>query len=276
MKYKIVSDSASNILSVNEVAFASVPLHIIVGEQSFIDDANVDLDAMQTTLKEYKGTTSTSCPSPQDWINAFDDAEAVYCVTITSGLSGSYNSAAVAKQMYEEQFPDRKVYLVDSLSTGPQMELLINKLTEMILANMDPDQIDKEIHEYHKKTHLLFSLASLNNLARNGRINPLIAKGIGILGIRVIGIASEQGTLKPMDKAKGDKKAIPCLVSHLKSMGYTNGRVIISHSNNLTSATALKEAIEAEFGSIECTITDNTALCTYYAEPQCLLLGFEA
>ena len=79
MKYKIVADSSSNLTSLKQVPFSSVPLHIIVGDRNFVDDENVDINDMQETLKAYKGTTSTSCPSPQDWINAFGDAEAVFC-----------------------------------------------------------------------------------------------------------------------------------------------------------------------------------------------------
>ncbi|MGN0515164.1 MAG: DegV family protein [Lachnospiraceae bacterium] len=275
MKYKIVADSSSNLTSLKQVPFSSVPLHIIVGDRNFVDDENVDINDMQETLKAYKGTTSTSCPSPQDWINAFGDAEAVFCVTITSALSGSYSSASIAGQMYEEQYPGRKVYLVDSLSTGPQMALLIEKLSEMILKEMDPEEINREIHEYHKHTHLFFSLASLDNLAKNGRVNPILAKGIGLLGIRVLGKASDEGTLQPMDKARGDKKAMPWMVNNIKSIGYNGGRIIISHANNSESANLLKELLIKEFGSFNGYICDNTALCTYYAEPLSVLVAFE-
>lgn len=276
MNYKIVSDSSSNVRKLDKVPFDCVPLHIIVGERHFVDDANLDLEDMLTTLKEYKGSTSTSCPSPQDWISAFGDADTVFCVTITSNLSGAYNSAAIAKQMYEEEHPGRVVHLFDSLSTGPEMALVIEKLEELLLAGKDAAQIDIEVREYMKKTHLFFSLASLNNLARNGRVSPLIAKGIGILGIRIIAKASEEGTIKPMDKAKGDKRAISCLVAHIKAQGYTNGRIIISHTGNEASANQLKDALTAEFGQFNGSICENTGLCSYYAEPQCLMIGFEA
>lgn len=276
MKYKIVSDSASNLLHVDNFAYSSVPLHILVGEKSYIDDENLDIQDMYATLASYKGKTSTACPSPDDWIQAFENAEAVFCVTITSGLSGSYQSAFTAKQMYEEQFPDRQVFIVDSLSTGPEMVLLIEKIIKLMEQNIAPAEIFKQVEAYHETIHLYYALASLDNLARNGRVNPLIAKGIGALGIRVIGTTTAEGTLKPCNKGRGDKKAMQKLLDYMKSTGYQGGkRAIISHSDNPAAAEMLKEMIISEFGSFNGYIHANTGLCGYYAENQSVLVGFE-
>lgn len=276
MNYKIVSDSSSNITKFEGVPFASVPLHIIVGDKSFIDDENVDLETMQETLSQYKGKSSTSCPSPEDWINAFGDADAVFCVTITSALSGSCSSANVAKQMYEDEYPDRHVYIFDSLSTGPEMALIMEKTRELILSGMEHSKIDDEVRQYCKRTHLYFSLACLDNLAKNGRINPIIAKGVGLLGLRIVGKASDEGKLQPLNKGRGDKKAIALLIEYMKSLNYDGGRVIISHSNNLEAVQLLKEQLISTFGKFNGEIHTNTALCTYYAEQQSILVGFEA
>lgn len=272
---KIISDSSSNLLSMDGVAYETVPLHILVGEKSFVDDDSLDIPAMYEALATHQGPTSTSCPSPNDWLTAFGDCEAVFCVTITSGLSGSYSSALAAKQIYEEEYPDREVYIFDSLSTGPEMVLIIEKLKKLITNGLDAKTIYEQTKAYQEKIHLYYALASLDNLAKNGRVNPLIAKGIGALGIRVIGTTTPEGTLKPNDKARGDKKAMKKIFSHMKSTGYKGGRVIISHSDNLASAEELKSLIEAEFGPLNGYIHDNTGLCSYYAEQNSVLVGFE-
>ena len=274
MNYKIVADSSANITALESVPFASVPLHIIVGEQTFADDEAVDIPAMQEALKAYKGKTSTACPSPEDWITAFGDAEAVFCVTITSGLSGAYSSAAVAKQIYEDSNPGRRVYVFDSLSTGPEMALIVEKLQELICSGAERDDIERETRLYMQRTRLFFALASLQNFAKNGRINPLIAKGIGVLGLRIIGTASEQGQLKPLDKKRGDAQAYDCMVQHMREAGYCGGRVIITHTDNPGGAEQLRQKIAAAFGSFNGYIAANRALCSYYAEPQSVLLGF--
>ena len=90
MKMKIVADSSANLLSLPDIDFGVVPLHIIVGENDYIDDDKIDLTAMQENLSSYKGKTSTSSPSPHEWENAFGDADVVFCITITSSLSGTY------------------------------------------------------------------------------------------------------------------------------------------------------------------------------------------
>ena len=276
MKYKIVSDSSSNLLKLSGVDYDTVPLHIIVSDHDFIDNGELDLNEMQSTLSTYKGKSSTSCPGTQEWIDAFGDADAVFCVTITSNLSGSYASAKVAESMHESEHSDRKVYVIDSLSTGPEMVLIIDKLAELIKSELDPDTIYDEICKYQEKTHLYFSLSSLNNLAKNGRINSLVAKGIGILGIKVVGKASDVGTLEPKDKCRGDKRAYKCLISHMKECGYKNGRVIISHTDNPSGADEMNELIKSELGYNDAIIMENRALCGYYAEPGSILIGFEA
>lgn len=276
MKYKIVSDSASNLVNLDsDIAFESVPLHVIVGDQDFADVNGVDTASMQNAIDQFNGSTSTSCPNAEEWLRAFgEEADVIFCVTITSVLSGSCASAHAAKQMFEELHPDKTVYVIDSLSTGPEMVLIIEKLNNLIHSGKSPHDIYSRINQYMEHIHLFFSLASLNNFARNGRISPILAKGIGVLGIRIIGRAAE-GNLKPAGKARGDKKSILQLVNHMKNCGYKNGRVIISHSGNPEAARELKDYIASQFGVFNGIIQENRILCSYYAEPMSLLLGFE-
>ncbi len=275
--YKIVSDSAADILSLDKLPLSIVPLHILVGEQEFVDDANIDLNQMQAALTSYKGKSSTACPSPQDWVDAFEDYEAVFCVTITSGLSGSCSSANTAKALYEGEHPDRKVYVIDSLSTGPEMVLILDKLQELILSGLDHTAINDAITDYQKSTHLYFSLASVNNLARNGRINPIIAKGVSLLGIRILGIASSEGKLEIKDKGRGDKSAFKSILSHLRNAGYKGGRIVLAHHGNESGAQELKELLIKELGApADMDVHPTRGLCSYYAEPGSFLVGFEA
>lgn len=276
MEFKIVCDSSANLLSFDRIPFASVPLHITVSDVDYIDDANIDLVAMQAALKAPKVKSVTACPSPEDWISAFGDAENVFVITITGGLSGSNASANVAKGIYEDEYPGRHVYVCDSLSVGPEMVLLAERVRELIEAGVKSDRIEKELEIYHRSTHLYFSLGSLNNLANNGRVNAILAKGIGLLGMRILGRASDIGKLQPMDKCRGDRKALIWLKDQLKEEGYNGGKIIISHTNNEPAALELKNLIIAEYGSFNGYIMENRGLTGYYAEPMSVLLGFEA
>lgn len=276
MTYRIVTDSASNLTALDGVDFDYVPLHITVDGVDFIDREGVDLVAMQAALKAPKCHSSTACPSPEDWIRAFGGADAVFVVTITGELSGSCASANVAKGIYEDENPGKKVYIFDSLSTGPEMVLLAERIRELIDSGMSPERIEREVNVYARSTHLYFSLGSINNLANNGRVNALLAKGIGLLGMRILGKASDIGKLQPMDRCRGDKKALVWLVKQLHELGYSGGRIILTHTDNEAAAVELKKLIEADFGDVGVRIMPNTALCAYYAEPLSVLMGFEA
>ena len=277
MKYKIVADSSSDLLTLDRIPFTSVPLHILVGDQEFIDNETLDVSAMQEALAAYQGKTSTSCPSPAEWITAFGDAETVFCFTISGKLSGSASSAQMAKELYESDFPDRHVYVIDSLSTGPQMTLLIEKTRDLMVANTPGEEIYRQIRIYMKKTHLFFVLSSVENLAKNGRINPLLAKGMGLLGIRVIGTGSEAGELTTIEKCRGEKKAISDIIRLMKDYGYKAGqKVVIAHHFSDKAASELQAQIKAAFGEFRGYIQRSRGLCSYYAEPNSFMIGFEA
>jgi len=272
---KIVSDSASNITSLEEIAFASVPIRVLTDKKEYVDDSDAGVATMVEELAVYKGKSRTSCPAPGDWIEAFDGEDEIFVTTITSGLSGSYNSAMVAKQQYEDENPGRKVFVIDSLSAGPEIGLIIFKLRELILEEKDFETISKEIMEYKKKTMLSFSLENLTNLANNGRVNPAVAKIVGFVGIRLVGRASIEGTLQPTDKSRGEKKALVTIMNNMKKHGYIGGKVLIDHCQNPDAAEELKEMLQAEFTGADIRIGTNKALCSFYAEKGGVLVGYE-
>jgi len=276
MNYKIVTDSSSNLFALADMPFSFVPLKIITAEKEYVDTPELDLKEMTDNLATTKAKTGTSCPNMHEWLEAFEGADHIFAVTITSNLSGSYASAAQAAEEYMSTHPGAKVHVIDSLSAGPELILLIDKLKEMILENLSFEAIKNNIQEYLKKTHLLFSLQSLTNLARNGRVSPTVAKVAGVLGIRVVGKASDEGTLEPLHKCRGEKKALDSIVSEMIAHGFTGAKVYISHCFNLESANELKKQILSKFPGSDIQINKCSALCSYYAEVGGLLVGFES
>ncbi len=274
MTYKIVMDSSSNLQEMPSVNFASVALKIIAGEREFIDDPHLNLQEMLDYLADYKDKSSTSSPNVYDWLEAFGEADAIFVPTITSNLSGTYSSANLARDIYQEIHPNRHVCTLDTLSTGPEMVLIAEKLAEMILAEETFNTIEARIHAYMQHTHLLFSLEHLDNMAKNGRVNPMVAKAAGLLGIRIIGRASDEGTLQPLGKARGERKAISQLYDEMKK-NYRGGKVRIAHCFNAAAAQALMRLLKADFPESDVTIGATTALCSFYAETGGLLVGYE-
>ena len=274
-KIKIVTDSSADMLSLEEVAFESAPLKIITSEKEYVDNEALNVKQMVEDLAKYSGRSSTSCPNIADWLNAFGDAEEIYCVTITGTLSGSYNSACTAKKVYEDEHPDRRVFVLNSLSTGPEMRLIIEKIKELVMAGTGFDEICKKVTAYQKKTGLIFMLESMKNLANNGRVSPLAAKVAGVLGIRVVGKASDRGDLEQLSKCRGEHKALTTILQHLKSLGYKGGKIHIAHCFNEKAGAQLKELIKAEFEKAQIFILNCRGLCSFYAEKGGLLVGFE-
>lgn len=275
MKMKIVADSSANLLAFPGVPYASVPLKIVAGETEFVDDASLDTADMLTFLESHSGKSGTACPGVGEWMEAFGDAEYVFTVAITSNLSGCHNAAVQAKAVYEEEHPGRKVCCLDSLSTGPEMVLIVEKLKELMESGMQFHQIEEQIREYMKKTHLMFMLESVDNLAKNGRVSPLIAKAVGFLNIRIVGKASDVGTLQQLHKCRGEKKALEILLAEMEDHGFTGGKVRINHAHNPSAAQALLDLVQSKYPDIEATIAPMTGLCCFYAERGSVMIGFE-
>jgi len=271
---KIVVDSSAD-MAVGFPTVSSVPLKIITDTNEYIDDANVNVAAMVWDLLSYSGRSSTACPSPQDWLDAFDDKPYVFCIAITSNLSGCCNAANIAKADYEQEFPDRKVCVIDTLSTAGEMMLIAEKVQELIEEDLAFEDICEKINEYRQKTGLLFMLESLKNLANNGRVSKIVAKAAGILGIRMVGKASDVGTLEPLEKCRGEKKALTSLLTYLTTLGYEGGKIRISHCMNEAAAQTLKESVLSMYPQADIRIKPAGALCSFYAEKGGLLIGFE-
>lgn len=276
MKFKIVSDSASNVLEFAGVDFSGVPLKIITAQAEYVDDADLNVAKMVEEIKNTKGKSGTSCPNIHDWLQAFGDADRIFAVTITSNLSGSCAAARQAKEEYEQMHAGAKVCVVDTLSAGPEMRLIIEQLRHWIAEGKDYEEITQAVEVYAKHTHLLFSLESLTNLARNGRVNPAVAKIAGVLGIRVVGAASAEGTLQQLHKCRGEKKALETIFEEMKLRNFQGGKVRIAHCFNPEAAQKLEATILAAYPECDVQLEQTTALCSFYAEKGGLMVGFES
>lgn len=274
MTYKIIYDSAANVIKPAIENSSSVPLHMIIDGVDYVDDATLNLDQFKMKLQQCE-KSGTACASVMDWMTAFGDAETVFCITITGALSGNYASAMLAKETYEETYPNRKVYVIDSKSAGPKMALIVEKVATLIADGMAPQVIATEIEKAKRKTELLFVLSSLTNLAKNGRVSPLLAKVTGMMGIRVVGRSSTAGEFEMIAKHRGEKKAFKDILNEMAKSGYSSGKVQIAHHDHLDGAEKLKQLIMDRFNTKKIQIVETTALCSYYAEDGGIMLGFE-
>ena len=156
MRYQIVSDSSSNIFHMESANYTTVPMKIITGEKEYLDNESLDVRGMVDDLRSYKGKSGSSCANAQEWLDAFGDADMVFGVTISRNLSGSYNAAEAAAREYVEEHPGAKVHIFDSLSAGPEMAMVVNKIAELVSKGLGFEQIVAGVREYQNHCHTLF------------------------------------------------------------------------------------------------------------------------
>ena len=275
MKIKIVCDSASNIFSMEGANYSSVPMKIIAGDREFVDTAELDLLGMVNFLKEYKSKSGSSCPNVQEWLDAFEDADWVFGVTITKHLSGSYNAAQQAAVTYMEENPGKQAFIFDSLSTGPEMMMIVDKIVELVNQGCDFETIKARVLDYHNHCHTVFCLQSMNNLARNGRVHPAVAKIAGMLGIRAVG-AAEGGQIVAAHKPRGEKKAVAAMVQMMEERGLQDGNLVrVAHCYGEAAANAFIQAVKERYSNCRFILEPTSALCSFYAEEGGLIVGYE-
>lgn len=272
---RIVADSSCDLLTLDGVSFVSVPLTIRTGTEEFRDDADLDVDAMVSTLCHTKGRTFSACPNIADWESAFGENGDILAFTITSSLSGSFNAALAAKRSCEEHDRSRRICIFDTLSAGPEIALLIEKAASLLRAGIDFERVCETLRAYQCRTHLLFSLESMHNLAQNGRVSKFAATMAGVLGIRAIGQAGTDGTLEMLGKCRGVQKTREFMLHEMERLGYNGGSVRIGHCQNAALAMQLSSDILQRFPTADVIRYPLRGLCSYYAERGGIMLGLE-
>ena len=275
MKRKIVADSSCDMWELNGVDFAVAPMTISTDNKHYVDNQELDVHLMSEDLAKYKGVSHTACPSAGSWLDCYEGYDEVFVVTLTGAMSGTYNSAMTAKGIYEEENENVKVHVFDSLSTGPEMRLLIEKLKEMIEEDLTFEEIVEKGQDYLNHTRLFFALKSLHNFAMNGRVSKAVASAIGVLNISIFATASEEGTIQQISKCRGEKKVVRSMIEHLENAGYHGGKVRISHADNLKLAHSVRDKILELYPHADIIVYPMGGLCTYYAEIGGLLVGCE-
>lgn len=275
MKRKIVADSSCDMWELNGVDFAVAPITISTDNKHYVDNQELDVHLMSEELAKYKGVSHTACPSVGSWLDCYEGYDEVFVVTLTAAMSGTYNSAMTAKGIYEEENENVKVHVFDSLSTGPEMRLLIEKLKEMIEEDLPFEEIVEKGQDYLNHSRLFFALKSLHNFAMNGRVSKAVASAIGVLNISIFATASEEGTIQQISKCRGEKKVVKSMIEHLENAGYHGGKVRISHADNLKLAHNVRDKILELYPNADIIVYPMGGLCTYYAEIGGLLVGCE-
>lgn len=279
MTWKIVTDSGCDLRSLEsqskELQFERVPLTLQIGTEIFRDDDGLDIDNMMATMYQSSKAATSSCPSPDAFLQAYKGVDNVIAVTITGTLSGSHNSARLAKNDLLEDYPNANIHVIDSLSASGEIDLIVLELERLINLGLSFEEVVEQITAYQEKTRLIFVLAKVDNLVKNGRLNKLVGKVVGLLNIRMVGQASKEGTLELLQKARGQKKAVSALVEEIQKAGYKGGKVYIAHANNPKICEQISEKIKAIYPDAVIQTGRTSGLCSFYAEDEGILMGYE-
>lgn len=277
MAFRIIADSSCDIFDIpgksETIYFNTVPFVITVDGRDFTDDENLDVNELVNAMAA-SSKSHTSCPSPADWVREFGEEGDVFALTISSNLSGSYNSACTAKHMVLEEDPDRKIEILDTRGTGPSLSMTIDKLCELIGQGLSFEEVTTQIHKFMEQHKLIFALSSYHNLVNNGRMPKIAGIVLGHLGLWGVGIASEEGTIKMKKIAKGGKKTLQVILNDFRERVADKESIVISHCQNESFALSLKKAAEAEYPGKIVKIMPTRGLCSYYAERGGIIVGF--
>lgn len=280
MTWKIAADSSCDIRDGIEpfpgLSFDIVPLKIRVGTVEFTDDSSLNLADMKKALASFDGPTSSACPSPDEWAKSFEEADCSVAVTMTSALSGTFNSAVVGRRMALEKDPEKKILVLDTKSTGGHMVLVVKKLRELIAQGLSFEEVAREAVTYNRSLHLLFTLSAFDNLVKNGRMNKLVGIVASKLGIRIVAEASREGKIEVLYKVRGQSRALETLVAEMKRKRPDLGdsEVVISHCSNPLGVRYLQEEIAKAFPSARITVMETQGLTSYYAEETGILVAY--
>ncbi len=248
MKWNIVTDSSCDLfptaLQGGEVQISSVPFIISVGNRDFVDDETLNTAEMLDAMERCQQASHTSCPSPQGWLEQFEKADFCIAIPISSRLSGSMNSVVLAKEMMLERCPTKKITVLDSHSTGPEIVICVERICDLIEAGADFEKVVSEAEALLRDTRIVFALSSFDNLVKNGRMSRVAGFVASKLGMWGIGIGSDEGTISIKGKTRGAAKTMTILLEDMKERGYHGGKVIISHCHNLVFADRLQSKIK--------------------------------
>lgn len=268
-------DLSAGIFDPGAAHFATVPLKIIVGDQEFVDLPETNPRDMLKAVHDFKGPSSTACPSPDEFAAQFRQAKQSFAVTITSGLSGTYNAALQAMRLVQDELPEQKIHVIDSRSTAGSMLLILRRLKALIAEGLSFEEIVEKIEHYREQMVILFSLATFDALVKNGRMSAVSGLLASALNIRAVARNSAQGTIQVLEKPRGERRAIERMVALMKEVKPIDSTtpVVINHCNNRVGANNLSALIQATYGIQDITILDCACLTSFYAGDQGLLLS---
>ena len=277
MRYKIIGDSCLDLTKEmrKDPCYSMIPLTLMVGERHFVDDETFDQKEFIKVVKEYPDCPKSACPSPEMFKEAYCcEEENVFVITLSAALSGSYNSAVLAKSLYEEEYGKKNILVLDSNSASSGQLNIAMYIRELCDQGLEFDEICEKAAAYRDRMNTYFVLESLDTLKKNGRLTGLQAFFATKLNIKPV-MGADNGTIIKLDQARGIQKALQRMAEiAVKEAGTTKDkRLVIAHCNAPERAQSMKEKLCSMAEFKEVVITDTCGVSTVYANDGGVILA---
>jgi len=276
MDYKIVSDSCCDLTPEmkKDLKVETVPLSMSLGDETYVDNEALDIDDFVHKMNAYKGQAKSSCPSPHDYIEKCDKDSVNFMVTLSSKLSGSCNSANLAKEMLAEEGVD--AYVFDSKSASAGQLLILMKLRELVSAGIEKMEIIKRVEEFIKNMKTFFVLENLDNMVKNGRMSKIVGLISGVLNIRLILKGDQEGEIALYSKARGTRQSIQKLADTIgETCQDTKERTLaITHCDNPEQVSNLIGIVKEKYAFKKIVVAPTKGLSSMYANKGGIIIAF--
>ena len=273
----LVSDSSCDLFSGElpspYARLTVVPMCLHVGGQDYPDLPGLDIPALLESLSHYP--SSSACPSPAAFAEAFEQGEETVCVTISANLSGTYNAAMAARELVLAEHPEKKIFVLDSKATAGVMILLLRKAARLAEEGVPFEELCGQLLDYQASLRICFTLEHFDNLVKNGRMPPIAGVLLQTLGIRIIADATPQGTIHVAKKARGTAQTAQSIVQlMMESKPCAGSRVIICHCQNPEGAERLRSLILNRLHVESVEVLPCHGLTSFYAMDKGLIVSY--
>ena len=247
-KIKIITDGSCDLSHevLNKFNINVVPLGVSFGEEHYTAGVDIDNKEFYAKMKESKELPKTFCPSPENFCKEYQcEEDKIIVIALSSKLSGTYNSASLARELYLSEHKEKDIRVIDSMTGSIGAGLLLIKAAKMISEGKDIDEIVEVIENLKEKISFYGTLETLENAIKGGRINPLAGKIIGALNFKAI-VQIKDGVVKPIDKARGESNSIKKVANYItSSIEDTKDKILcLMHANCPEKAHKLLSIIE--------------------------------
>lgn len=280
MAIKVVADSSLDLNNKLEETYGLtvdlVPFKLYIDEVEYADDEKLDVYSFIDQMVKSPVVPRSACPSPMDFYNSLSKEDDNYIVTISSKLSGTYNSAVLAKNMFVEEFKDKFVHVFDSKSASIGETLVSLKIFELHNKGLVREELVNQVEKYISEMRTFFVSESLDNLMKNGRISRLKGTIAAVFKIKPIMGTNDLGEIILYEKARGSDRAFERMAEMIvENAGNAKEKILaISHVNNEAMAVRLKQLVNDKTNFKDIVIVQTGGLSSLYCDNKGIIVAF--